>query len=172
MVRCAKCGLELDCGCAKGKDGTSPIEKKPGAIWVHVTDDAGTNIPNLGVNKDFKDTNAKGLAIRDPLKVDTYPVELAPLSSANTDKYDFPADLKQEVTVQNGTIAHLDYILFCKARLEAEFVLRSDDKTRFEGSTIKVNVERLDPWSDAATPSGSLQDIAELPGKLFLRNAL
>src|SRR5262245_37912556 len=113
MPLCVKCSNPLECTCGHEQPiGESiigcPFSTAPGAIWVHVTDDAGKNLPGVPV-AGFADTNGMGLTIREEAEG---PVEVEltlPPKSPLLERHDAPAVVKKSVNVHKGTIAYVSF---------------------------------------------------------------
>ena len=130
MSLCVHCGEPLTCTCKREQPiGESiigcPASKKPGAIWVHVTNDIGQNIEGVPVLL-FPQTNAMGLTVRESLGPNKYDVELAaPEQSGFAATYDFPTLRKKSVIVRNGTISYVAFLLIRKSKLLVSIVFKS-----------------------------------------------
>ena len=109
MPLCVKCAKPLTCECkAEQPIGESiigcPYGTKPGAIWVHVTDDAGINVPKVPITG-YDATNPMGLSVKDGLGEGEHKVELGTPDKTILDLYDLPVKRsKGEVVVRNGAI--------------------------------------------------------------------
>lgn len=145
MPFCVKCLKSLHCTCKTEQPiGEAvigcPFTAKPGAIWVHVTDDAGRNLDGVPV-RDYQNTNGVGLTGKE-LPEGQYTVALAkPSESPYGTAYDFPPELnKPDVPVRNGAISYVSFVLRRKAKLSARVVLKGTQEVLKEEVNISVRV--------------------------------
>lgn len=144
MPLCAKCGQKLVCNCGTptGVDSTSkPCPLQKGAIWVHVRDDLGGDLPGVeAISKGGKKPSDKsGLSTFDPLDPGDYDVDLSPLSTELLKLYDLPkAPTKMKATVAPGEITYVPYTVPRKALLQVKVVLDDGTKT-FDGAKVAIS---------------------------------
>ena len=102
MPRCTACSKPFRCTCDASQpaklgatDKSCPLVKKPGAVWVHVTDDKGVDVKGASPSNDggAKTTGPDGLAIFDPVPAGPHSVDLAALSTEVAKLYQKPTDL-------------------------------------------------------------------------------
>ena len=124
MPICPRCSNPFRCNCASTPIVFGAVAPdcavKPGAIWVHVTDDRGIDIPKVGTLKssDSADTGAEGTAVFDKVDPGSYTVKLAALRDALLEDFEAPAGpTDREVTVAPGQIAYVPYQLVRKPAL-------------------------------------------------------
>ena len=157
MPFCARCGKPLTCECkAEQPVGESIIgcgyATKPGAIWVHITDDAGINVPTFPITG-YDATNSMGLSVKDGLAEGKYKVELGTPDKAILDLYDLPVERsKDKVLVYNGAISYVSFLLKRKVELEVEFVWKSKPSERFP-ETPKVQIVYTGDGTAPADPT-------------------
>jgi hypothetical protein len=167
MPICVYCGEELVCGkCAKEQpvgQTTLACPLKKGAIWIHVTDDAGKDIKGVKVNKgdDEAVTNKAGLAIFESLEAGPYLTSLPKLESPLDDSYDPPKQLSKPVQVADGTLAYVDYLLPRKAKLKV-LVLVKPDANKVGGVPVVFKDLPINVTLDALAPKPTVDGALDL----------
>ncbi|MES2163574.1 MAG: hypothetical protein V4476_20645 [Pseudomonadota bacterium] len=144
MPLCVKCGVPLTCDCGGHPAPLdSPATRCPlqeGAIWVHVTDDAGGNLARIDVSVDAngKATSPAGMATFDPLPEKSYTVALSALSGAIAERHTPPASTSERVAVSKGEITYVGFELQRKARLRVKAVQQGVLAKFFSGATVRA----------------------------------
>lgn len=168
MPLCPKCSKPLQCSCASaprtvGAAAESCPAKKPGAIWVHVSDDRGADIKDVEARNDGspKPSGVDGLAVYDPIPAGKHTVELGPLSTEIQKLFEIQAaTTRREVQVNDGEITYVPYTLARKPALKVKVIEKGGAKL-FGGATIKVTgKEEATKTTEAAT---GLADAGRLP---------
>lgn len=115
MPICPHCNKDFFCavcGATPMNVGTTkPCSKAKGAIWAHVVDTKGTDLPDarITVNASGEDSDGVGIAKFDPLDAGSYTVKIDPLTSPLSDEHYLPATTAYSVGVTDGRIT---YVLF------------------------------------------------------------
>jgi hypothetical protein len=167
MPKCVVCGDEIQC--TRQHDQPVPVgqaavgcSSKKGALWIHVTDDQGKNVPEMKAYKDGddKNTDANGVSAFDPLdQKNGYKAKLGDLTEKLAADYDLPTEKEQSANVFNGAITYVNFVLPRKAQLKAEVVQEGGAAKRFEKAEVSV-VEG--PSKPAAKKTASGTQIADL----------
>jgi len=161
MPLCAKCSKPFLCTCgapdrkvlgAIAED--CPVSKKPGAIWVHISDDAGADVKDVVATNDGapKPSGVDGLAVFDPVPAGRHVIDLKPLSAEILKLYQKPtADTKRRVHVNDGEIGYVMYTLPRKPALKVKVVEKGGPKL-FGTATVAVSgSESASKPTDAVT---------------------
>ena len=116
---------------------------KPGAIWVHVTDDRGIDVPRVPTAKaaDKASTNDDGTAIYNDVDPGPHTVALEPLThDLLVDFEEFSGVRERPVTVAPGQIAYVPYQLARKPALKVrvEKPKQRTPKKLFGGATVST----------------------------------
>jgi hypothetical protein len=98
-----------------------------GRLWIHVTDDLGTNltkVPVIGTGKEL--TDSFGMAKFEELNPGTYTAAMKP-SAENLKAYDKPekTERSKDVQIKAGLLAYVQFVLIRKAKLKVRFVVKS-----------------------------------------------
>ena len=158
MTICSVTGKNCEWN-SPGPIGTiaKPCPKAKGAIWVHVLDDLGKNIPEVHTHKDDgsqQSTDPNGLSTYDPLDPNAYKVSLPPLSKTLLDDY-YPPDTDHYngVSVSDGQITYVAFQL--KRRMNNVTPEMTVDKQEVQPpfpdqSTIDKEIHHFQPEKKAA----------------------
>nr|WP_293180157.1 hypothetical protein [Nannocystis sp.] len=103
--------------------------KKQGALWIHVTDDIGQNLPGVMARKNQDDptpTNSVGLVVFDPLGAASYTATITDLVEPFVKSHEPPKEVSKVVPVSDGVISYVSFMLPRKATLIVEIFQRPD----------------------------------------------
>jgi hypothetical protein len=119
---------------------TCPLEKRPGAIWVHVVDDRGVDVKDVGASKDgtVKPTDANGVTVFDPVDLGQHVVRLSHRSVSALKLYEEPKKTTRKPTVAAGEITYVPYQLARKPALKVKVVEKGNPGKLFEDATVTV----------------------------------
>lgn len=114
---------------------------KDGAVWVHVMDDRGMDVPDVAAAMDSNGTptGPHGTAVFDPVKSGSYAVALDRLGSSGLDLYEDFADTQRTVTVAPGQIAYVPYQLVRKPSLAVRVEKKADPRKLFGRATVAAD---------------------------------
>ncbi|MBS1835219.1 MAG: hypothetical protein JST65_21040 [Acidobacteria bacterium] len=120
-----------------------PCEKKKGQLWVHVTDDAGVDLPNIPIrigDGDSGPTNGEGLVKRANLEPASLTVRVSALDSAILEKYSPPDPRSKDVQIADGTIAYVPFLLQRLSGLKVKIFCTIDPDPRALIKNVVVRV--------------------------------
>jgi hypothetical protein len=114
------------------------IEHK-GAIWVHVIDDTGANVKDVGVTVEGtkKKTDGSGMARFDAMDEGDHAVTLDKLAGELDKGYDLPVTTTETATVSAGNTVNGTFVLTRKAKLTVK-VFEKKNGALFKGATVTV----------------------------------
>ncbi len=145
MPICARCGQGMGCACVGVPTPVGsmikPCAKQDGALWIHVLDDEGKNVPEVTGQKDGgspKPTDANGLATYDPLAPGQYTASIGDLSTKLAKEYLLPKRREEKVHVSPGQITYAGFELTRKAKLKVRVVKAGDPATVFTDADVDV----------------------------------
>lgn len=167
MPLCAKCSKPFQCTCsapaqkllaAVTKDCPEP--PKPGAIWVHVTDDRGSDVAAVIASHDGtakSTTTADGLAVFDPVAAGPHTVDLDPLSVDVLKLYENPTGSSvRPVPVSEGEISYVAYTVARKPALKVKVVEKGGAKL-FGAATVTLTGKQGE-----VKPTGDTTGVADI----------
>lgn len=159
MPLCAKCRNPFVCHCsaAAAKPLGAPVldcpeEKPPGAIWVHVTDDQGIDVENVGASNDgaIKPTDSNGVAVYDPVAPGAHEVCLSLPTVDKLKLYEEPAATARKPLVTAGEITYVAYQLLRRPALKVRVVEKGNPAKLFEGAQVSVAGAQAKPATGSA----------------------
>ena len=154
MPLCAKCSNPFVCHCSAavrkqlGAVAEScPLEERPGAIWVHVTDDRGNDVGDVSAGNDgaLKPTDANGVAVYDPVAPGEHEVRLSSRTIEKLNLYEVPKKTSRKTRVTSGEITYVAYQLARKPALKVKVVEKGNPAKLFEGATVMVTGQESPP---------------------------
>lgn len=152
MPVCVRCKTPLQCTCGQPQPigqvaKQCPLEK--GALWIHVTDTTGRNVPNVWAYREGAaraQSDANGLVMEDPLHAGACRVVMEALTGNLATQYDAPPELTKSATIADGAIAYVPFVLKGKARLRVEVVRsRRVPRELFKAAACTVTAELTRP---------------------------
>lgn len=154
MPICVFCKKPLHCpSCSKpqpiGQTVLGCPQRIPGKLWIHVIDDLGNNIANVPTVGPFaKVTDGSGLAMFEGLDEGKQKVQLGlPLTGAVAELYDAPAHEEHRhkvARIEDGTLAHVPFVLTRKSRLTVSFFdVSNNGKVPFSAASIPAKARYL-----------------------------
>ena len=162
MPLCSKCSNPFVCNCSGAVPkpigavaADCPLDKRPGAIWVHVVDDSGSDVKGVSASNDgsLKPTDDNGVAVYDPVPVGEHKVRMSHRSVTGLNVHEEPKKTTRKVNVVAGEIAYVAYTLNRKPALKVLVFEKGNPAKLFDGATVTVTGEASPP-AKPTLPSG------------------
>lgn len=148
MPLCPRCTKPFACTCAERtpqKLGATAEEcpLKDGAVWVHVVDDRGVDVPAVkaAMDSNGEPTGSHGTAVFESVASGSHSVALKRQGSNGLELFEDFAESSTErtVTVAPGQIAYVPYQLVRKPSLSVRVEKKASPRKLFGGATVTAD---------------------------------